>query len=183
MMNVLRSFVIIAEIQLSFGEARNKKFFPKLEKNGEKKMVKQKTNIVHKIIQGNLESFHFLVGKLSESDCKKIYNRCYRRLQAKGCTPERIQSFINQEIEVELFKLMPKTSNEILTDKEIESRDEQPEPDLIKMHGVKLWNDETNHETNPVKELTDLFNSNTDRYQSETHCHRCGCSPCMCRES
>ena len=68
-------------------------------------MVK-KLHIVARIIRSNLEEFRELVGKLDDKDYKKIYNRCYRRLNARGIGKEKIKALINDEIIKEWVKIL-----------------------------------------------------------------------------
>lgn len=138
----------------------------------------RKGNIVQRIIRSD-EAFKEFWGELTKSDYKKIYNRCFVRLQRRGLSKERIQSFLVDEIRSELFKLLPKPETEIITDAQIEERELEAPEYKIKMHGVDVWQ---HHVTNsdPLKELEDTFNEHVSGYMSQI-CPRCRSFPCVCR--
>ena len=143
--------------------------------------MKKKSHIVAKIIHSNLESFKFLVGKLTDKDYKRIYDRSLKRLIDRGVPKERRKAFLNTEIESCLFELIPKVDTKTVSDVQKAELDEKPIEHYIKMKGFRMWNNPDHQESNPVKELTDLFNSNTNHYM-KSHCKRCFSVPCCCRE-
>lgn len=144
--------------------------------------MKKKRHIVAKIIFSD-ESFKELQGKLSESDYKKVYDRCFKRFYDRKISKEKIQTFIKDEIRSELFKLIPKVDAEMVTDIQKNELDEEPIKDYIKMKGFDRWQSHPESKIDRIQEITDLFNANTNKYQNETHCKRCFSSPCTCRES
>ena len=145
--------------------------------------MKKKRHIVAKIIQSNLESFKFLIGKLTEKDYKRIYDKSLKRLIDRGVPKERRKAFLNEEIEKCLFELIPKVDTETVTDVQKNQLDEKPIENYIKMKGFRMWENPEQQEVDYVKEAVDEFNANTSRYQNETHCKRCFSSSCTCRES
>ena len=143
-------------------------------------MSEKKRHIVAKIIFSD-EAFKELHTKLSEADYKKIYDRCFKRLYDRKISKERMQTFIKDEIRSELFKLLPKHEEKIITDAEIQERDSESEIFPVKMHGVRLWED-GEPEKDGVQKIVDIFNDHVGKAMNESICPNCHSSPCMCRD-
>jgi len=137
-------------------------------------------HIVSRIMHSDPESFSKLFGKLTHKDFKKIYNKCFRRLKAKGLSKERIKAYIVDEIRTELFKLLPKVVQKITTDEEKTDKDTRCVEYPIELRGFDIWGN-NEPEVDPFKQLEDNYNIAVERRFAEVFCPSCHCERSVCR--
>lgn len=139
-------------------------------------------HIVYRVILSD-ESFKELIGKLSEEDYKRIYNRCYKRLRDLCVPKNKIKAHMVDEIRRELFKLL-EFKSKIETDAERKEKEDfgKAENYQVHMRGFDIWGDTEQNKVDALAELERGYNDIVKRGFAKAFCPRCQSNPCVCHE-